>query len=121
MQLTQEVLNHYIGGQLEVRQINTAEIIRGHIQSISLDGFRLTVILDWSARTKRLPGIRNWRSTFTSWKSTGWQEFHADLKVYKKADMSHGGMCIELEQECQFIIFYPPRHPKLIEDPRALR
>lgn len=58
MQLTNELLAPYVGGQAEIQNSATGLLIRGEMESIRLEDGNLVITWAWMAKGDNFPAIR---------------------------------------------------------------
>jgi len=110
--LTQELVEQYVGGQLEVlNRFPHAYIARGEIASVTLSNHngsqQVTVTLEWYAR---LTGKNRWELIEP-------EPYRVDLKVFAPSDIGDGRLYLTADLEST--VLYPPGGSKL--DPHTGR
>lgn len=109
--LTQELVDRYVGGQLEVLNRYESYIARGEITAVALtnnnDSQYVTVTLEWYAR---LTGTSRWELIEP-------KPYRVSLKVFTPSDIGDGR--VYLTSDLESAVLYPPGGSKL--DPHTGR
>ena len=103
--LTQELVERYVGGQLEVLSRFEGYIARGEIASVAITNDKgsqqVTVTLEWYAR---LTGKNHWEPIEP-------KPYRVDLKVFTLSDIGDGRLYLTADLEST--VLYPPGGSKL--------
>ncbi len=113
MQLTQEVLDRYIGGQIEVQNPREGYLRRGEIATISIDLADLVVTLKWMAEGEGFPPLPK------RWVNCADLFYEANAMFLSARDMGPGlegggtRLFLEAHMSGEIITLFPPDGSKL--------
>lgn len=86
MELTREIAERYVGGQLEVQDPSKRFLYRGEIATCTVTNDTLVITLKWAAKAESYPPIS------TEWANDPHhREFQADLMVWEVTDAAGWG------------------------------
>lgn len=107
MILSLEILQPYVGGQLEVQNALDGYLYRGEIQSVELDDMTLTLQLAWMAQGEGFPPMP------LRWVDSPRKAFSAHLGIYAASNIGPGTtgsdrLCLMSIDGRETAILYPP-------------
>ena len=113
LNLTNEILALYIGGQLEVQNISESYIYRGEIKVVRIENNEVQIILEWMAKGEGYPPLP------LSWIYSDSLVYAADLDIYSVSNIgpcSDGGddrICLQSAATGEVTILFPSNGSKL--------
>lgn len=113
MELTQEIIDGLVGGQIEVQNRNENYLYRGEISGMRLepegDSFKLVVDLNWFAKMDRDGG----------WDVADTKPYVVSLLIYSVSDIGDGRFFLSSWIVGENTTIFPPGGSKL--DPNKVR
>ena len=112
MQLTQEILARYIGGQIEVQNPIEGYLYRGEVATITVEGdtpedATLKVTLNWMAEGEGFPQFQRPPVNYDN------REYAASLIIYAVSDIGDGRLCLNSPITGELVVLFPPNGNKL--------
>lgn len=101
MQLNNELLQKYVGGQVEVQNQLEKYIFRGEIKNISIENEEFFVECSWLAQGLEYPPIP------TSWKKVENKPYQANLGIYSTNMLDSDRICISSSITGELVILFP--------------
>lgn len=107
MQLTKEVADRYIGGQVEIQNSEERYIYRGEVTTITVEDDVLKITFNWMAQGVGFPPIPS------RWVNSDQLTYDAALCVYTVSDIGDGRLCVQSHIIGETTILYPPGGSRL--------
>lgn len=115
MQLTKELVQRFVGGQMEIQNSGGGYIFRGEIESITVEGTDLKVRFAWLAKGEGFPPIPH------KWVKEDKLDYATSLDMCTVSDIGPSGGEIggdnRIAVNCQILgelsVLYPPNGSKL--------
>ena len=110
MELTQEVFERYVGGQVEIKNPTYPYHYRGEISSINLSepSQKLRNLFIYFAWCVKKDSRRRWENASPT-------PYTAGLSIYSASETGDGGLVLRCNVNQEVITFYPPG---VRDDPR---
>lgn len=110
MELTQEVFERFVGGQVEIKNPTYSYHYRGKISRVKLSGAseRLRNLFIYFAWCVKKDGKRKWENTSST-------PYTAGLSIYSASETGDGGLVLRCKVNQEVITFSPPG---IRDDPR---
>jgi hypothetical protein len=119
VQLTTEMMQRFVGGQMEVQNSHEEYLYRGEIETIRIEDDTVVVRLVWMARGEGFPTLP------TGWVVEHNHNYRAGLVLFGIEELppgSGGGgtrICMHSAITNELVVFFPPDGSKL--DPRKVK
>ena len=107
MKLTSEVLQHYVGGQLEVQNKDEGYLYRGEVAEAAIQGENVVVKLVWNAKGEGYPPLPN------KWVVENNLSYSVSLVIATPSDIGQGKLALYSQITGEMAIFYPNYGSKL--------
>ncbi len=115
MQLTQEMLARYVGGQMEIQNQIERYMFRGEIAQVTLEGDELKVRFAWFAKGEGYPPLpKRWvNDERLDYGLTVLEGFTAIEDIGPGADGGSNRIVINSMVSSEHVVFFPPDGSKL--------
>jgi hypothetical protein len=113
MQPTNDALQRYVGGQMEIQNHIEEYLYRGEVQAITMDTDNLSVRFAWLAKGIGYPPLPD------GWISDARLDYVAGLEAYSCSDIGNDRICFNLPITSELVVLYPPEGSKL--DPSKVK
>lgn len=107
MQLTQEMVTPFVGGQIEVQNQNECYLYRGEIATISVQDGDLVVTMTWMAKGEGYPPLPH------RWVNDDRLDYRLTLLMAPTSDIGDNRLCITSPIVGETVILFPPDGSKL--------
>lgn len=114
MQLTQEMLAGFVGGQAEIQNVDEEYLYRGEIAEISIENDTLKIKFSWCAKGEGFPPIP------MRWINDEGRDYAASLDIYAVSDVGPSGcvggsnrLCLNSAIVGETVVLYPPNGSRL--------
>lgn len=106
MELTQDIVDGYVGGQLEVQNMSENYLYRGEIKSVTMDSEdgsqRIVITFAWLAKMSE-----------TGWEVNDPKPYKASMALYKASDVGQGRIFLSSPFLRESTTLFPPGGSKL--------
>lgn len=109
MELTQEMADRFVGGQLEVQNRNEGYLYRGEIATVEIAGGNITVTFNWFAQMKE----------DFEWSGSEPTPYTVSLLIYSVSDIGDGRVSLYSYITGETTVLFPPGGSTL--DPAKVR
>lgn len=115
MDLTTQMVATFIGGQMEIQNLNEGYLFRGEIKAIAVEDNELRVEFAWLAKGEGYPPVPN------RWVKDDRLDYTASLEIYSVSDIGPSGdeigggtrICLNSSIVGEMAVLYPPNGSKL--------
>ena len=102
MKLTTELLEPFIGGDLEVQNRGEDYLFRGRISEAVMDGEEIKVSFEWLAQNDGGP-----RSPTSTWTKSERTEYVANLTIYGVNTIGEGRIAMRSSITGELVVLFP--------------
>ena len=107
MQITNEMLARYVGGQMEIQNQDEGYLYRGEIEAIGMEDNNLQAKFKWLAKGEGFPPLPS------RWINNERLDYFANLEIYTPSDIGDGRLCFNSFISGETVVLYPPNGSKL--------
>ena len=107
MELTTELLQKFVGGQLEVQNEREGYLYRGEIEAIKVEDGALRVRLAWMAKGESYPPLP------ARWVNYDDLDYVASLQICRASDVGGGRIFLSIPFVGEATVLFPPDGSKL--------
>lgn len=107
MQLTQDMVDRYVGGQIEIQNQIEGYIYRGEIETITVTDANFEVKLTWMAKGEGYPPLPH------RWVNDDELNYGLSTLMMSVAEIGDNRLCITSVVSSETIVLFPPDGSKL--------
>lgn len=101
MEITSEMITAYIGGQVEIQNLQEKYLFRGKIVGATVENNEIKVTFDWLAKGEGYPPLPE------KWVKVDVRDYVASLEIYSLVDIGEERLCLNSSITGETVVFYP--------------
>ena len=101
MEVTNEILARFVGGQMEIQNQGEGYLYRGEVEAIAVEDNELQAKFTWLAKGEGFPPLPK------KWVKDDQLDYAASLEIYTPSDIGDGRLCFNSSIVGETVVLYP--------------